>query len=41
MFAILPYVYRGKNVKIKDLVLHYGLIEEKLLEEILDPYAMT
>ncbi len=31
----------AKNVKIKDLVLQYGLIEAKELEKILDPYSMT
>ena len=30
-----------KNVKIKDLILSYGLIEESLLDKILDPYSMT
>ena len=30
-----------KNVRIKDLILQYGLIEKDLLEKILDPYAMT
>ena len=31
----------AKDVKIKDLILEYGLMDEKLLEEVLDPYAMT
>ena len=30
-----------KNVRIKDLVLEYGLMEKEELEKILDPYAMT
>ena len=30
-----------KNVKIKDLVLQYKLIEAEELEKILDPYSMT
>ena len=30
-----------KNVRIKDLVLEYGLMEKEVLEQILDPYAMT
>ncbi|MBQ8319964.1 MAG: aspartate ammonia-lyase [Clostridia bacterium] len=30
-----------KNVKIKDLILQYGLMEEGQLARILDPYAMT
>lgn len=30
-----------KNVRIKDLILEYGLIEEEELEKILDPYSMT
>ena len=31
----------AKNVKIKDLVLSYGLMDEKMIDSILDPYAMT
>ena len=30
-----------KNIKIKDLILHYGLMDKDLLEQILNPYAMT
>ncbi|MBR4942395.1 MAG: aspartate ammonia-lyase [Clostridia bacterium] len=30
-----------KNVKIKDLILQYGLMEETALDKILNPYAMT
>ena len=30
-----------KNVRIKDLILEYGLMEKEELEKILDPYAMT
>ena len=30
-----------KNVRIKDLILQYGLMEKEELEKILDPYAMT
>ena len=30
-----------KNVRIKDLILQYGLMEEKALDKILNPYAMT
>ncbi len=30
-----------KNVRIKDLILEYGLMDEKLLDEVLDPIAMT
>ena len=30
-----------KNIKIKDLILHYGLMEKEELEKILNPYAMT
>ena len=30
-----------KNVRIRDLILEYGLIEEELLDKILDPYSMT
>lgn len=30
-----------KNVRIKDLVLQYGLMEKEKLDKILDPYAMT
>lgn len=30
-----------KNVRIKDLILQYGLMEKELLEKILDPYSMT
>ena len=30
-----------KNVRIKDLVLEYGLMGKEELEKILDPYAMT
>lgn len=30
-----------KNVRIKDLILQYGLMEREVLEQILDPYAMT
>ncbi len=29
-----------KNVRIKDLILEYGLMEKEELEKILDPYAM-
>ena len=31
----------AKDIKIKDLILQYGLIEPELLEKIMDPYAMT
>ena len=31
----------AKDVKIRELILQYGLIEPELLEKILDPYAMT
>jgi aspartate ammonia-lyase len=31
----------AKEIKIKDLILEYGLIEPSLLDKILDPYAMT
>lgn len=31
----------SKNVPIKDLVLHYGLMDEETLSKVLDPYAMT
>ena len=30
-----------KNVRIKDLILEYGLIEKEQLDQILDPYTMT
>lgn len=30
-----------KNVRIKDLILQYGLMEKEELDKILDPYAMT
>lgn len=30
-----------KNVRVKDLILEYGLMEEDKLDKILDPYAMT
>ena len=30
-----------KNVRIKDLILQYGLMRKEELEKILDPYAMT
>lgn len=30
-----------KNIGIKDLILQYGLMEKRQLDEILDPYAMT
>ena len=30
-----------KNIKVKDLVLEYGLMEREKLEEVLDPYSMT
>ena len=30
-----------KNVRIKDLILQYGLMEKEKLDKILDPYAMT
>jgi len=29
------------NVKVRDLVLKYGLLDEETLDKILDPYAMT
>lgn len=31
----------AKNVRIRDLILQYQLMDEKQLDEILDPYAMT
>jgi len=31
----------AKNARIRDLILAQGLIEEKRLDEILDPYSMT
>ena len=31
----------AKDMRIKDLILQYDLIDPKLLEEILDPYSMT
>ena len=31
----------AKDVKIKDLILQYGLMDEQLLSRVLDPYAMT
>ena len=31
----------AKDVKIKDLILGYGLMDKELLERVLDPYAMT
>ena len=31
----------AKDVRIKDLILEYGLMEPDLLEKILDPYSMT
>ncbi len=30
-----------KDVRIKDLILQYGLLEKELLDKILDPYSMT
>ena len=30
-----------KNMRVKDLILQYGLMEEKQLDELLDPYSMT
>ena len=30
-----------KNVRVKDLILQYGLMEEKQLDALLDPYSMT
>ncbi len=30
-----------KNVRVRDLILGYGLIEEELLDKVLDPYSMT
>ena len=30
-----------KNIRIKDLVLQYGLLEEERLNQILNPYSMT
>lgn len=30
-----------KNVRVKDLILQYGLMEEKQLDKLLDPYSMT
>jgi aspartate ammonia-lyase len=29
------------NVKVRDLVLKYGLLDEETLDKILDPFAMT
>ena len=31
----------AKDVRIKDLILQYNLIEPDLLDKILDPYSMT
>ncbi len=31
----------AKDIRIKDLILQYGLVEPELLEKILDPYSMT
>jgi aspartate ammonia-lyase len=31
----------AKDMRIKDLILQYDLIDPKLLEKILDPYSMT
>ncbi len=31
----------AKDIRIKDLILRYGLIEPEKLDKILDPYAMT
>jgi aspartate ammonia-lyase len=30
-----------KNVKVKDLILEYGLMDEQRIDELLDPYSMT
>lgn len=30
-----------KDVRLKDLILQYGLMDEELLDKLLDPYAMT
>ena len=30
-----------KNVRVRDLILEYGLMEEELLDRVLDPYSMT
>ena len=30
-----------KNVRIKDLILEYNLLDKELLDKILDPYSMT
>ena len=31
----------AKDVRIRDLILQYGLLEKELLDKILDPYSMT
>ena len=31
----------AKNVRIKDLILQYGLINPEQIDKILDPFAMT
>lgn len=31
----------AKNMRVKDLILEYNLIDPELLEQILDPYSMT
>ena len=30
-----------KNVRVKDLILEYGLMDEKQVDELLNPYLMT